>query len=319
MFGVVAKSDLDFRIEQTHQCIFCRVHFSSASDLTDEHAIPLALGGKIVLKKSTCEQCRVETSRFETKVLRGAFYAFRVLTGLPSRSKEAVESLPIFAVDGDEGRRLDIPTIDYPICLPLPRFDRCAILDDGRFGGEPIPPWNASELAQSEVILERYKIASFASMSLDVLSFSRLLAKVAHCLAVRQYGANFTPFLTDIILNDRGYNFRKFIRSVDNTPPEPIDTSTRHRFEICEANVLNFRLIICRLTLFENLGAPTYDIVVGEKGGEFTGVPCIDSEDIVLRDEHRMDNVRVDIRLRPSGEDSARHPGPIDVFIKRSS
>lgn len=147
----------------------------------------------MLLRKATCNSCRDLTGKIEAKVLRGAMRAYRIKAGLPSRSKTPPATLPIFAVNGEADARLEIPINDYPTLLPLPHFSGPAILQGGRVNFEPKEPWLGLDSEALERLFEKYPIESFATMSLDATSFGKMLCKIAHCLAIHQFGLTFRP------------------------------------------------------------------------------------------------------------------------------
>lgn len=298
-------------------CIFCRNHETKVGKLTDEHAIPYAMGGQLILRNSTCEECRATTSKFETKFIKGPFNAFRFAAGLQSRSGKIPKTLPIFAVNGIEQDRMEIASDLYPAMLTLPRFNGAAMLDNGRINALPTKPWCAVEWGRSEVLLAQFDLASFASISTNVYDFSRLIAKIAHCWTICEMGKTFAPTLCSIITEERGDNFRKYIRSRDNPSPAEFGRAFTHTFQLSEVQIGAFTFLVGHLTLFSNLGAPTYDVVVGQKGGGYLRYPELDAEDIVLLPEHRIESYRFDMS-RPDAE--ARNdigPLPVDVVLNR--
>ena len=302
----------------THRCIFCRREIIDGRELTDEHVIPFALGGQIKLKKSTCETCRGITSKFETRILKGSFHAFRFAAGIQSRSGQPPKTLPIFAVNGVEEVRMEIPFELYPAMLTLPRFNGAVLLDNGRINAFPTKPWSAVDWDGAERLLHQFDLKSFASMSIDVYAFSRFIAKIAHCSTISEIGTSFSPSLGGIITSDLGDNFRKYIRSRDNSAPENFERELKHKFEISEIEVSGITFLIGHVTLFCNLGAPTYDVVVGQKGGGFLQYPELDSEDVNFLPEHRIASYRFDMsRPSSSGLIELSAP-PVDVLIRKS-
>lgn len=298
-------------------CIFCRNHENKVGKLTDEHAIPYAMGGQLILRKSTCEKCRAATSKFETKFIKGPFNAFRFAAGLQSRSGKMPKTLPIFAVNGAEQERIEIASDLYPAMLTLPRFNGAVMLDNGKFNSLPTKPWCAIEWSRSERLLSQLGLTSFASISTNVYDFSRLIAKIAHCLTILEMGKTFSPTLCSIITEERGDNFRKYIRSSDNLLPTEFEREFTHTYQLSEVQIGAFTFLVGHLTLFSNLGAPTYDVVVGQKGGGYLLYPELDAEDIVLLPEHRIESYRFDMS-RPNAD--ARHdigPPPVDVVLNR--
>ena len=67
------------------RCIYCD---TTTGPLTDEHVVPLALGGKMVLKKSVCEPCRVITSRCESNPIQDNWVQLRAALNFPSRHRK---------------------------------------------------------------------------------------------------------------------------------------------------------------------------------------------------------------------------------------
>jgi hypothetical protein len=58
-------------------CIYCgtQADQTEAKELSDEHIIPYALGGNLVLPKASCDRCAKETHAFEGH-LAGKTYEF---------------------------------------------------------------------------------------------------------------------------------------------------------------------------------------------------------------------------------------------------
>jgi HNH endonuclease len=64
-------------------CIYC----GSTEELSDEHIIPMGLGGRLVLSHASCAICSSKTSKQERTCLRTMYGPLRLLYGLPSRRK----------------------------------------------------------------------------------------------------------------------------------------------------------------------------------------------------------------------------------------
>ena len=245
-------------------CIYCDRKRSPSSELTTEHIIPKALGGYNTYPKSSCKICNYKTSAFEAKVLRGAFYAFREKTNLTSRSKNRPITLPLFAINGDEKSRLDIPIEDYPAMLMLPKYFKAKILCDDGYDSEPCKPWLFTETHDLSKLTFKYGITSFATMSIDSLSFGRMLCKIGHSWACKyQLNRRFMPFLTRLIIEDRGHEFLNFVGISQITPPSIGLSHISHTIRLFEQSHKLGKLLVCEVTLFANLGSPTYHIVVG--------------------------------------------------------
>ena len=56
------------KIDSKGICIYCR---KAGIRLTDEHIVPLSIGGQHVIKEASCHNCAKVTSKFERDVIRG--------------------------------------------------------------------------------------------------------------------------------------------------------------------------------------------------------------------------------------------------------
>jgi 5-methylcytosine-specific restriction endonuclease McrA len=63
------------RVKPARVCIYC----GRTDGLTEEHVVPFALGGNLIIPDASCPSCRDMTSAFETKVLRGFMHDARIL------------------------------------------------------------------------------------------------------------------------------------------------------------------------------------------------------------------------------------------------
>lgn len=66
------------------QCIYCGI---KNENLTDEHVIPFALGGTMILRDSCCESCRDLTCRCERNPLNENWAEVRACLDYPSRRR----------------------------------------------------------------------------------------------------------------------------------------------------------------------------------------------------------------------------------------
>lgn len=73
------------------RCIYCLQTVDSRL-LTDEHVIPLALNGSLIIKKAACEPCRDQTNKgYENAVLQGELLNPRVILGLRRRKNKTIK------------------------------------------------------------------------------------------------------------------------------------------------------------------------------------------------------------------------------------
>ena len=113
------------RVESVGHCIYC----GASENLSDEHVIPLALGGNIILPNSSCPNCATITSDFERRVLRGFMLSGRVAGNYPTRRpKKRPKSLPLQVEKQGEFEKIDLPVQEHPALLLLPLLKPSGIL-----------------------------------------------------------------------------------------------------------------------------------------------------------------------------------------------
>ena len=102
------------------RCIYCG---STEPPLSDEHIVPLGLGGRVVLRAASCSPCQTITGRFEQDVLRKAGAAFRSGMKMPTRRPaERPSSQRYLVTNGGVESELEVPIDDYIPMFGLPTF-----------------------------------------------------------------------------------------------------------------------------------------------------------------------------------------------------
>jgi hypothetical protein len=80
------------------ECVYCGARTyaqDSNRPLADEHVVPFALGGSMILPEANCRKCERITGRFEQFALKGAFHLPRLYMGIKSRRKKPA-TLPLY-------------------------------------------------------------------------------------------------------------------------------------------------------------------------------------------------------------------------------
>lgn len=176
------------RAKSIGSCIYC----GATDRLTDEHIIPLALGGRYILPKSSCDKCAEITKNFERRVLRGFMLDARTAGNYRTRRpKERPKFLTVQVERDGMFEHVPLDPKDHPAFLHLPLLALPGVLV-GRehtiglsvtghqtlyFGKDP------SEVTKA---LGVKTIRSTANW--DLLSFARMLAKIGYSYAVSQFG-----------------------------------------------------------------------------------------------------------------------------------
>src|ERR1039458_6193088 len=101
------------------KCIYCsaeRYRPGSHASLSDEHIIPLSIGGQIVLPKASCAKCENITTTFEDKCAKGFFHARSHLGIRGRKSKKAKTRLPIIVSNPGSifGKLVTLPLDNHP-------------------------------------------------------------------------------------------------------------------------------------------------------------------------------------------------------------
>lgn len=115
------------RYPSVGQCIYCG---ATKNKLSDEHVIPIALNGGMLLPKASCEQCARITHKYEHSVARRIFGHFRIRHGVQSRRPERRPTHVTVGPLHPDGRRgkVRVPVEEHPTMLFVYKFDQPTIL-----------------------------------------------------------------------------------------------------------------------------------------------------------------------------------------------
>jgi hypothetical protein len=267
------------------RCIYC----GSTEQLSDEHIVPINLGGNRVLYKASCENCRLKIHPVETECLK-QFRHIRYRLGIGKRNiksrptKVSVQVLVNW--DGQEevkppGKNPnqkwewnEISYAEHMTPLYLPRFKLPGLMRGlsprksarDYFAGH----WFHNEPVESGA---EPKLPMWIPGDIHYLLLARMLAKIAHGMAVWTFGLEgFEPYLTNFILGD---DVSKAFYLVGGEPiPRPPHKTHLH-LEISRGTIKgsNQKQIFAAIRLFADRftrerpklgGSPVYLVVVGK-------------------------------------------------------
>jgi HNH endonuclease len=258
------------------KCVYCGATGAEVK-LFREHIIPYSLGGRTVLPEASCGKCADVTHVFERTCARLIFGAFRIHQKMPTRrAAERPTTLPLrITIEGREETRM-VPVDDYPgaplMAMKLGPPGIIIGLEPSDVFPQITPVMFAPSFPDTAERLKHVRAKAGPGQGIaiegqfDMRAFSRLLAKIAHCYAVAEYGLEtFRPLLCDFILG-RNKNQAHYIGGSDITLLDQIVDGKRatHLQQLGIYSVGNRHFLCAMLQLFSTIGFPVYWIVVGD-------------------------------------------------------
>lgn len=233
----------------------------------EEHIIPYALNGAMVLPMASCKNCEKETHSYEYTVCRRIFGNFRIRYNVRTRRKKDRPShieIGTISDDGTPGKTL-VPATEHPVTLFLYKFEESDYLkgnkeEDAKFNWVPISIFSKKELDE---LIEKYNWDRQLQVKTVPVEFARMLAKIAYSFAVAEVTLKgFTPFpqLIDVILN-RNNNISWLIGG-DWDIPAP-DPAGFHHMGMTYVVRDGYVDVIVEIRLFPAFETPLYRVVVG--------------------------------------------------------
>lgn len=242
-------------------CIYCGKRVL----LTDEHVVPLAIGGQHILRKASCVMCADITKKFEQDVMRGLWGQARASYNAPTRRKK--ERAKSFILKDPKGAAEDLtvlaqhypaPMIFYymPVAGILAGTDR--LVDRSR-------EWVLKAIVDDARVREFEKkhpgrlTSSFKHVP---QSFGRMLAKIGHCqvMTALDFG-DFAPICLPYILGKKSNVSYVVGSGPTNAPPQ---RELGYSLRTVQVLTHDRMLLVAEVRLLANNDTPTYHVVVGE-------------------------------------------------------
>lgn len=267
------KGYLPDHISHTFEAVGTCIYCGATRDLSDEHIIPLGLGGRFVLPQASCPTCSRITSEFERTCLRRMYGPLRLLYDLPSRrSTKRPETLNLkvkYAPDQD-WTYVPVRLERYPFLVTFPYLGMPRMMTKGALADSPgpvtsrlwirgaSPEHDFKQLLQS--LTEELGVCSLMPEShAEVTAFCKLLAKIAHAYAIAELGfESVKSVVAPFIVTETLDHCLHYIGSQDSDEPP---TDQLHELEVAQR--LSDSLLIVKIRLLAKLGTPTYYVVVG--------------------------------------------------------
>jgi hypothetical protein len=253
------------------RCIYCGAHRYSddREHLGDEHIIPLALNGDLVLPDAACGICEGKLNSYEQYCHKLTFGPLRYHLGLATRRpKERPGTLPLECTIAGQKVMRDVPIDSMPMGLFLPLFDLPDILLDKdpverniyttKFVMRQLPPYRGDWLTENKVT----SVRSYET-GVEGIKFALLIAKIGHAYATAE------------CINDPDYHpvLAELVRKETSPLPLPYlvggeqeilpATDNLHEVQILRRRTAKQILLVVRIRLFAFLATPTYYAVAG--------------------------------------------------------
>jgi hypothetical protein len=253
------------KIDSKGACIYCG---AAGVRLTDEHVVPLSLGGQHIIEKASCDDCAKITARFERDVAREMWGDARISYNAPSRRKKERKSYIILTDPDNPERKVKVPYSEYPAAMISYKMHRCGLLEGMPENVDLSAMWQFSAIhddAKAKDFEKKFGIKLTSKFRHVPESFARLLAKIGYCnlLCVLDPG-DFRPICVPYILGRKGNPSYIVGGTFDIADPNPdlgyiLNT-------VCFGTAERL-MLLAEIRLFANAHTPTYHAVVGDVAG----------------------------------------------------
>jgi len=286
------------RIASRGACIYCGAR---GVVLTDEHVIPLSLGGQHILEGASCRSCADITTRFERDVARDMWGDARNSYNVQSRRKKERKTHIVLANPADPARRIKVPYSEYAPPMLFYKMSRAGLLEGLPDAVDLSSAWKVVEVhdeVKAKGFQQKFGVPLTARIRPMPESFARLLAKIGYCnlLTILDPG-DFRPICLPYILGERKNPSYVVGGALEITESEAVG----YRLDVVGFGSAERVMLVTEIRLFATAGTPTYHVVVGDvlgtekvaamlrKAGEITVAPMTSAP--VVEQEHWMPSI----------------------------
>jgi hypothetical protein len=256
------------RYEPISECIYC----GATDELTDEHIIPLALMGTLLLPDASCKACAALTSAIERKVLRGFMYKARVVGDFPSRRKKLRPKTLATRLIAHDNRVVEkqLPLDEAAALLTLPMLSRASVLSNQMpahgvkiVGLETVPFGKNIEA----LVRDQNALGIEIPTQLQATAFVQLLAKIAYGYLVATQGLfprDQTPLLR--LIRGEADDGSSWVGSGEYRLKIEANGQTHAMGGYFVRNAEMVESVIVRIKLFSNFGTTGYEVATRMPG-----------------------------------------------------
>jgi hypothetical protein len=254
------------RIPSRGACIYCG---ASGVRLTDEHVIPLALGGFHVLEGASCDDCARITTRFERDVAREMWGDARTSYNAPTRRKKERKTHIILSDPNDPSKRVKVPYSEYPAAMVFYKMGRAGLLEGLPNTVDVSSAWQfvgIHDQDKAKGFQEKWGVPLTSRFRHVPESFARLLAKIGYCnLLCALEPGDFRPICVPYILGKKPNPSYVVGGTFEIAEPIPGLGYVLTTAGFIESDRL---MLITEIRLFADNSTPIYHAVVGDVRGQ---------------------------------------------------
>lgn len=255
-------SDGHTRIEGRGACIYCGC---IDRRLTDEHILPLSLGGVHILEKASCLSCADITKRFEQEVARGLWGDARIAYNAPSRRRKERASHIVVSDPDVPTRRFKVPYSEYPAGLVFYQMFRAGILEGMPSDLDISGRWQMKVImddAKAKEFEKKYSTKPTIKFKHVPDSFGRLIAKIGYGQILTMLAPeDFFPICLPYILGTKPNV--SYVVGGRFEIEEPV-AEKGYVLKTMAFGDFNRLVLIAEVRLYANSHTPTYHVVVGD-------------------------------------------------------
>lgn len=253
--------------EPIEKCIYCG-KTEEESKLNREHIIPYSLGGHAFLPKASCQECEAITSAFEGRCANTMFKILRIRLNIQSRrKKKKIKSMPVVALVDGKTITIEMPIDGLLGTIPIiqfqpPGFLRNPVEKPQTFAGTTLSMKTIRPKDLS--IWEELGVADIGTqMTFQVESYALLIAKIAHCAAIGEFGVNnFDHLLPQYIINQNSDGLHYLVGGIAENEVSSLSSNMHYIKSEVFKHGKEFYVSV-KIQLFANLGGIITQVIAG--------------------------------------------------------
>ncbi len=249
--------------ETKGRCVYCGVFSDS---LTDEHIVPLSLGGHHVIRNASCTKCADITKKFEQKVARDLWGDARIAFDAPSRRKK--ERPTHFKVSGETK---EIAAQEYPAGFVFYKMNKPGFIQGLSETEDVSSKWQLVMIdddARRGNYFKKYGKYPTLQFRHVPQEFGRMIAKIGYGhILTAFHPAEFSHICLPYILGNKSNVSFVVGGGEEDVKPTP-DFGYSLSTECIIGKNLDRMLLIAKVRLYANTYSPEYSVVVGEFVGK---------------------------------------------------